>query len=149
MGLSGAQGQQGEDTAPCRASRAMVELVVETWRLDQLVERTLPRMDRSDADRFKSQYGWFQRVAQEALQELGLDVVDLTGKPYDVGMAATPFNLEDFPYALHGNLVVSQMVDPIVMERGTVRKPGTMMLDVDPEAASDYIGEDPWDITLE
>jgi hypothetical protein len=77
-----------------------------------------------------------------------LDVVDLTGKPYDVGMAATPLNLKDFPRALAGDLVVAQMVEPIVMERGSVRKPGTMMLEAGSTLVDDCVGEDPWDITL-
>ena len=77
--------------------QAMADLATESWRLDQSVQRAAVHMDPMEANRFLNQYEWYRRVLRTALAEAGLRVVDVTGEPYQVGMAGTPLNLEDFP----------------------------------------------------
>ena len=52
----------------------------------------------------------------------------LTGKPYDQGMAVTPLNLEDFYMEADLPLTVAQMVEPIIIENGSVRRVGSVLL---------------------
>ena len=93
-------------------------------------------MDIMDADRFLNQYDWFARKIQAVTQEAGLWTVDLTGQMYEPGMAVSPLNLEDFPDDPAIRFRIAQMVEPIVMEHGKVRKTGTAMLAEDLEEAS-------------
>ena len=53
-------------------------------------------------------------------------IVDVEGQPYDVGMALSPLNIDDFePEDL---LYVEQMIEPIIMDETNVLKTGTAML---------------------
>lgn len=104
---------------------ALAEIAVESWRLDQTVERVLPRMDPMDAERFASQYRWFRKKVDGALAATKMRIVDLTGQPYSVGTAATPLNIDEFDSE---ELIVTQMVEPIVMLNGNVVHTGTMLL---------------------
>lgn len=117
-----------EPTDSLRATQAMIELASENWRFQQSLLRTMGLMDPSDAERLTNQYLWYQRKVTAVLEEAGLKVVDLTGQTYDVGMAVTPLNLDDFPERPDMKYLIAQMVEPIVMERGEVRKMGTVML---------------------
>ena len=110
------------------ASQNLVDLALETWRFRQTAERCLFGMDPLDAERFSNGFEWYLRTVRAVLDEAGLSVIDLTGKPYDQGMAVTPLNLEDF-YADAGlPLTVAQMVEPIIMENGAVRRAGSVLL---------------------
>lgn len=110
-------------------ARSLVEIAVESWRLDQAVERALTRMDPMDAQRFAGQYRWFQRKVDAALAEAGMRLVNLTGQPYSVGMAATPLNADEFDGE---GLVVAQMVEPVIMLDGNVVRTGAVLLGTAP-----------------
>lgn len=110
------------------ASQALVDFASENWRLLRTVERLVRDMDPFEADRFLNQFMWYQRKVQAVLDEAELSVVDLTGRPYNTGMAVSPLNLDDFPNRPDAVFTVAQMVEPIVMEKGRVRKTGTVML---------------------
>ena len=110
------------------APQTMVEFASENWKLVRSLDRYIQGMDPLDAERFLNQFAWYQRKAQEMLDEAGLSAVDLTGMKYNTGMAVSPLNLEDFPDRPDAAYRVAQMVDPIIMENGHVRKAGTVML---------------------
>ncbi len=110
------------------ASQALVDFAAENWRICQTVQRSAFSMDAMDAERLMNQFEWYQRKVHELLEEAELRVVDLTGQVYDVGMAVSPLNLEDFPENPDAVYQIEQMVSPIVMEHGRVRKTGTVML---------------------
>ena len=111
------------------ASAALVELASESWRFHQVMQQSIGAMDPFDAQRLANHYAWYERIVQNVLDEAHLRVVDLTGERYDIGMAITPLNLEDFPEGVQSSYYIAQMVEPIVMQDGTVRKHGTAMLD--------------------
>ena len=112
------------------ATQALADLATEAWRFGKVAMRSAEEMDVMDADRFLNQYDWFARKIQAVMEEAGLWTVDLTGQLYEPGMAVTPLNLEDFPEGTP--LVIVQMVEPVLMENGKVRKMGTAMLDFRP-----------------
>ena len=111
-----------------RASQALADLAAESWRLERQVQRAVGGMDPMEADRFLNQFEWYMRKVGAVLEENGLRTVDLTGEEYSVGLAVTPLNLEDFPEGSGMRFRIAQMVEPIVMENGLVRKTGTVML---------------------
>lgn len=124
----------GTGTGHPVASQALVELASESWRFHQVMQRSIASMDPFDAQRLANHYTWYQRIVQNVLDEAGLHVVDLTGERYDVGMAVTPLNLEDFPEDARSSYYIAQMVEPIVMQDGSVMKHGTAMLGEELEA---------------
>lgn len=129
------KGGQPDEIATHRpASDALVELASESWRFHQVMQRSMQSMNPFDARRLSNHYAWYERIVQEVLDEAGLHVVDLTGEPYDVGMAVTPLNLDDFPDGQQSTYHIAQMVEPIVMQEGAVRKHGTVMLGENQEA---------------
>lgn len=114
-----------EKEAEAVSSQSLAEIAVEAWRLTQAVERVVTRMDPMDAERFMGQYRWFLKKVEAALGQSGMQMVDLTGQPYSVGMAATPLNADEFDDEA---LEVAQMVEPIIMQSGKVIKTGSMLL---------------------
>jgi len=114
--------QDGGDEA---LRRSLADIASEAWRLDRVIDKTLLRMDPMDAQRFLGQYRWFRRKVDDALSKADMLLVDLTGQEYSVGMAASPLNIDEFD---EDDLEVEQMVEPIIMSRGTVIKTGSVML---------------------
>ena len=117
-----------EQEAEKTCSQAMVDLAAESWRLDQNVRRAVVSMEPMEANRFLNQYNWYRRKLWEALTEVGLRIVDVTDEDYHIGMAVSPLNLEDFADCPAEKLCIGQMVEPIVMEKGKVRREGKVML---------------------
>lgn len=121
--------KRGDSPAPLPASddgrQALIDIAVETWRLDQVIEKAVLGMEPITAERFLSQYRWFQKKVGGALAQAGLQAVDLTGQAYSVGMAATPLNADEFD---DDELEVAQMIEPIIMCDGRVMRAGSMML---------------------
>ena len=60
------------------------------------------------------------------LVQVGWQIVDVEGQPFDPGMAATPLNIEDFDG--EDSLIVDQMLEPIVMEKDGLVKTRTVTL---------------------
>ncbi len=63
---------------------------------------------------------------EQQLNAAGFTLVDLEGQRFDAGMAATAINLPDF---LTGDeLVVDQMLEPVIMNAQGLVKMGTVLL---------------------
>ncbi len=103
-----------------------IDIVVESWRFSKLFSRVLLKLDPSDASRYSNQQRYFLKRLDESLAIAGLTIVNLEGQPYDLGMAASPLNIEDFEP--NDFLVVDQMVEPVLMGSDGIVKSGTVML---------------------
>ena len=103
-----------------------IDIVVESWRFSKLFSRVLLKLDPSDASRYSNQQRYFLQRLDESLAIAGLTIVNLEGQPYDLGMAASPLNIEDFEP--NDFLVVDQMVEPVLMGSDGIVKSGTVML---------------------
>ena len=105
---------------------ALIDIAVEGWRFSRLIARLLTKLDAGESMRYSNQLRYYLKRTEEALALAELHIVDVAGHPYDAGMAATALNVADFPGS--DPLVVDQMVEPIIMGRDGVRRPGTVML---------------------
>ncbi len=107
---------------------AIVNMAIESWRFARLFERLLTKLDAGEHKRYTGQLKWFIKKTEESLDQVGLQLVNVEGHPYDPGMAATPLNMEDFDS--DDDLIVNQMLEPIIMEKekGTLVKTGTVIL---------------------
>ena len=91
---------------------SIADLAVEWWRLERWAVDDSKIVGRHVA----------RRVAR-FLEENGIEVVDLTGKPYEAGLAAEV--LERIPD--DGEPRVEETVSPIVLWKGTVVKQGQVV----------------------
>jgi hypothetical protein len=106
--------------------QALIDIAVESWRFRQVFERAMSKLDAGDSARYISQYLWFDKKVDAALKNAGLRIVNIEGQCYDIGMAATPLNVDDFEP--EDRLFVEQMVEPIIMDGDSIVKTGTVIL---------------------
>ena len=104
----------------------IINLAIESWRFAKVFERGITQLDAARAKRHTSQLQLFLKKTEESLEDVGLRIVNVEGQPYDPGMAATPLNIEDFEPDDH--LVVNQMLEPIIMDGGSLAQTGTVTL---------------------
>ena len=106
--------------------RSMIDIAVESWRFSRLFARLVNKLDAGEAGRYVNQLRYFQKKLEESLDATGLKLVNVEGQPFDPGMAASALNVGDF--APDDTLLVDQMVEPIIMGPGGLKKQGTVML---------------------
>ncbi len=98
----------------------IVKIVTENWRLMKLFMKVLTKLDVSEANRYLNQVRYFQKTIHDSLDEVGMKLVNLEGQIFDAGMAATPLNIDEFE--TDDKLIVEQMIEPLIMKDGTIRK---------------------------
>jgi hypothetical protein len=117
--------KQGRKQAPSKAGPpaslpialgALADLAVEWWRLDRW----------ADSEKLVGRHV-ARRVAR-FLEENGFEVVDLTGKPYEAGLAVEVVDTLDDPEIPEGESRIDETVSPIVMWKGTVVKQGQIVM---------------------
>ncbi len=104
----------------------VIGIAIESWRLRRVFERLLTKLEIEEQHRYKNQLRWFEKKLEEFLTQIGWQVVDVEGQPFDPGMAATPLNIEDFDSK--DSLMVDQMLEPIIMGKVGLVKTGTVIL---------------------
>ncbi len=106
--------------------QSLIDMAVEGWRFARLFSRVVNKLDAGESSRYVNQLRYFQKKLEENLDANGLKLVDVEGQPYDPGMAASALNVGDF--GPDDELLVDQMVEPIIMGPEGLRKQGTVML---------------------
>ncbi len=105
---------------------AVISMAIESWRFGRVFGRLLLKLDAGEQTRYKSQFRWFIKKVEEALEQADLRIVNVEGHPFDPGMAATPLNIEEFDSK--DALMVDQMIEPIIMGKEGLVKSGTVTL---------------------
>ena len=106
--------------------RSLIDIAVESWRFSRLFTRVVSKLDAGEAGRYVNQIRYFQKKVEESLSASGLTLVNIEGQPFDPGMAASALNIGDF--GPDEQLLVDQMVEPIIMGPEGLMKQGTVML---------------------
>lgn len=112
--------------AAAQFEQSLMEIAVESWRFSRLFSRVVNKLDAGEAGRYVNQLRYFQKKVEESLDASGLKLVNVEGQPFDPGMAASALNIGDF--GPDDQLLVDQMVEPIIMGPEGLRKQGTVML---------------------
>lgn len=105
----------------------LIALALDAWRFSHVFKNVLSKLGEEERNRYQGRSSWFRRRLDEGLEAVGMRLVELApGTVYDPGMAVTPLNIDDF----QGDepLYVEQMVEPILMENGSIIKTGTVIL---------------------
>jgi hypothetical protein len=100
---------------------ALVELAVEWWRLDRWANGPQAEAAPAQARHVARRLGRF-------LDERGLSVLDLTGRPHDPGLAAEVLDVLPDPGLAPGAGVIAETVSPVVLWRGTVARHGQVVI---------------------
>jgi hypothetical protein len=108
------------------AEGALIAIGVESWRLSRLFKRALEKLDLNEANRFESQLRYFERKLEGHLSDAGIRLVTVEGDRFDPGMAATALNAADF--SGDQDLIVDQMIEPIVMGKDGLLREGVVLL---------------------
>lgn len=104
----------------------LIDLALESWRFAKVFERVLLKLDVGQSSRFANQCNYFLKRAREGLEKADLRLVDISGQAFDPGLAVTPLNIEDFES--DDELLVDQMVEPIIMGPEGLLRSGTVIL---------------------
>lgn len=117
---------KNDDQYQKNIEQSLIDIAVESWRFSRLFSRLLDKLDAGESSRYVNQHRFYLKRLDENLKQAGIRLVNVEGQIYDIGMAATALNAEDFDP--DDNLVVDQMLEPIIMgEEGLVRT-GTVIL---------------------
>ncbi|HKY97281.1 MAG TPA: hypothetical protein VJL35_05445 [Gemmatimonadaceae bacterium] len=108
------------------SENSLINLAGDTWRLLKLVERILTKLDAGDAQRYIGQLRYFKQQIESNLETAGFKLVNVEGQPFEAGTAASAINIGDF--AAEDELLVDQMLEPIIMGVDGIRKQGTVKL---------------------
>lgn len=106
--------------------KALLNLVIESWRFTKLFQRLLTKVDAGEGTRYVNQYRYYLKRLDDCLSQAGFHVANIEGHPYDPGMAASALNIGDF--GPDDVLFVDQMVEPIIMGSEGLVRSGTVML---------------------
>jgi len=106
--------------------KALLDLVIESWRFTKLFQRLLTKVDAGEGTRYINQYRYYLKRLDDCLSQAGFHVANIEGHPYDAGMAASALNIGDF--GPDDVLLVDQMVEPIIMGPDGLVRSGTVML---------------------
>jgi hypothetical protein len=118
----------GDDksVSPGSLEQSLMDIAVESWRFSRLFARVLGKLDAGEASRYANQLRYYSKRLDESLGAAGLRLINLEGHRYDPGMAATALNIADF--GPDDELLVDQMVEPVIMGGDVLLKAGTVML---------------------
>ena len=105
---------------------ALCAIAKESWRISRVFNRMTQKLDAGELKRYKNQISYFTKELDKNIQEFGLRIVNIEGQLYDPGMAASPINIDEFEP--EDQLMVSQMLDPIIMSNNGIIKTGTVFL---------------------
>lgn len=108
--------------------QSILELALEEYHLKGVFETVANNLNPAEGQRFMSHYRWFGKKVKSAIDNAGLNIISegLADKPFDVGMAVTPVNLNDFNP--DDELIIDRIIEPIVMEGESVVKKGAVAL---------------------
>ena len=115
-----------EDNTYEQLLKSIIDLTVESYRFKKVFERVLLKLETGEQARYLGQLAWFNKKIDDALLNCGLNIVNLESQKYDIGMAATPINIDEFDY--NEILLVEQMIEPLIMSKNSIVKTGTMIL---------------------
>lgn len=109
-----------------QTEQSLIEIAIESWRFTRLFSRVLNKLEEREAARYVNQLRYFQKKVDENLAAVELKFVNIEGQSFDIGMAVTALNIGDFEP--DDELIVDQMLEPIVMGSNGLKKQGTVML---------------------
>ncbi|MCI6565312.1 hypothetical protein, partial [Campylobacter sp.] len=82
--------------------------------------------EHTEKVKYSNQLRYFLKSIQNNLMECKLEIVNLEGQNFDIGMAATAINMDEF--SPNDELIVEQMLEPLIMQNGVIKKQAVVKL---------------------
>lgn len=120
---------ESAEDANSKDAEDLVSVSVEAWKFIRLFQRAVGRLDPSEQTRYVSQARFFQKKIDSVLETRGIRLESLEGHPFEPGLAATALNTDEFSEDSR-QLIVAQMIEPIVIGPLGVMRTGTFVLGV-------------------
>lgn len=79
-----------------KMQNSLISIASELFRFKGVFEKAVSKLDMEDQSKYMSQYAWFSKRVNKALEEANLKILNVEGQMYDPGMAVTPLNIDDF-----------------------------------------------------
>ncbi len=109
--------QADPDAEVVVALTKLVDVAVEVWRLDRWATKT-----ESEASVSTAAARYVVRRLRDFLEDFAIETVDLTGHPYEPGLAVEVLGTERDPTLAPGTSIVNEMVSPICLwQDGVIR----------------------------
>lgn len=90
------------------------KLIVETWRLRMaIIQESRFIQDAKSINRLRNQMTRFDKHYFPGVLDIGLEVLDFSGKIYDPGLPINPINLADFQDE-DDKLMIEFMMEPVI-----------------------------------
>jgi len=115
------------DNSKNKIPEPIISIAVESWRFSKVFSKILNKLDATEQKKYFNQYRFYEKKTTEALAQLGLKIVNVEGQIFDPGMAVTPLNINEFNDE-KSELIVDQMIEPILVNSDGVVKTGTVIL---------------------
>ncbi len=106
-------------------SEQNLDFILELYNAPKLFKKLLGHLSPDEQKRYMGQINWFVKKCNDFITKSGYSFIVPEGV-YDVGIAATPLNLSDFDK--DEELLIDQVIEPIVMFQGNVVKSGVVLL---------------------
>ena len=100
---------------------SLMELAIESWRLDNWLVA-------QPTEKAVSKVRHVARRLQKFLAEREMTVLDLTGRSYEPGMSVEVLEALEDEHLGRDELVIDEMVEPVVLWRGRVVKFGRIVV---------------------
>ena len=105
---------------------SILDIAIEAWRFQRVFSNAISKLDPIESNKYYNQYLYFFKKVESALQNANLIIINVEGQKYDAGLPVTPLNIEDF--SINDNLVIEQMIEPIIMSSEKLAHQGTVIL---------------------
>ena len=107
-------------------TKSIGDIASELYRFRRVFSKAISKLDADEQGKYMSQFAWFSKRVDKAVDSAGLRILDVKGQLFDPGMAVTALNIEDFDTA--DELYIEQMMEPIIMKGDSIQKTGTVIL---------------------
>ena len=111
---------------PDLARNTVAAMAVESWRMRGAYNRLADQLDERAKNRFLRQISAYFEKLKDSMESTGLRLVNIEGQRFDPGMAVKSLNMGDFDEG--DELIVEQMIEPIVMHDDNIHRMGTVIL---------------------
>ncbi len=106
----------------------LIEVAVASWRFARLFSHVLGKLDEAESVRYSNQRRYYSKRLEEGLRAADISLVNLEGQSYDTGMPVSVVNIDDFGPDDRDQLLVDQMVEPILMGQEGLLRAGSIMV---------------------
>lgn len=107
-------------------TKSISDIASELYRFRRVFDKAISKLDSDEQGKYMSQFAWFSKRVDKAMNNAGLRILDVAGQLFDPGMAVTALNIEDFETT--DELYIEQMMEPIIMKGDSIQKTGTVIL---------------------